>query len=163
MKTLILIATLGTLLAMAASAGERIKLRDERTGAEYGPVELISGARIDLGEKTFVVEAVKTTAAQEAFEKKLKAIVIPELIFNQAPLRDAAACFATSAAKYAPDKKDVNILIADRPGGALDQLKVSLTLHNVSLYDALRYTCEACGLLMRIDDSAVVISRNPQL
>ncbi len=64
---------------MHHTAGERVKLRDAQTGAEYGPAEIINGATIKIGETTLVVEAVESTAAQEALEKKLKSTMLKEM------------------------------------------------------------------------------------
>ena len=51
-------------------AAEKLKLRDERTGAEYGPVELVNGAKLKIGDKSYVVATVTPTPAQELLEKK---------------------------------------------------------------------------------------------
>ncbi|MFM8705004.1 MAG: hypothetical protein ACKOHG_14275, partial [Planctomycetia bacterium] len=59
------------------------------------------------------------------------------------------------ARKADPDKRGVNIVVVNPVGHAAS---LSLELRNISLYDALRYFCEAAGLSMRIDDNAVVIS-----
>ena len=88
----------------------------------------------------------------------MRAIAIPELEFGELLVKDAVASLRDYAEKADPDKRGVNIVIRDHTfapagGGA----SLSLELRDISLYDALRYLCEAAGLSMRIDDNAVVI------
>ena len=153
-----LIVALAVLLPTVAGAGEQIKLRDPQTGAAYGPVEVVNGAKIKVGDKTLVVESVELTSAKKALIKKSKSIIIPEMAFREANVRDAVAFLNQAAKQSDPDKEGVNILVMLPPGDATAQPTLTIELHNVPLYDALRYSCEALGLHMRIDDNAVVLS-----
>ncbi|MEI6788514.1 MAG: hypothetical protein WCL49_08555 [bacterium] len=161
MKTLTLVTALGMMISTVALAGDTIKFRDEKTGAEYGPVKVANGVRIKVGETTLAVTVVEQTEAQKALEKKLKAIMIPEMQVAEAPFGAAVAFLRDHAKKTDPDKRGVNILAIGLPYGDAEP-RLTLELRNVSLYDALRYCCEAAGLLMRIDDNAVVISLDPK-
>lgn len=142
-------------------AAEKIKLRDERTGAEYGPVEVVNGAKLTIGDKTLVVATVTPTPAQELLERKLKAMTISALSFEQAPLQDVAAYLRGKSREIDREKKGLNLLVVEPAGSDASRLRLSLELHNVSLYDALRYICEAGELGLRIDDNAVVITPKP--
>ncbi|MFM9198090.1 MAG: hypothetical protein ACKOWG_20585 [Planctomycetia bacterium] len=155
MKILMIVMALGMMISTAASAGDSIRLRDEKTAAECGPVMVANSAKIRVGESTLALTVVEQTDAQKALEKKMRAIMIPTLEFGDLPVEDAAATLRDYARKADPDKRGVNIVVVNPVGHAAS---LSLELRNISLYDALRYSCEAAGLSMRIDDNAVVIS-----
>jgi len=161
-KKLTLITALGTMISTMALAGDTIKLCNAKTGAEYGPVKVANGETIKVGETTLAVTVVEQTEAQKALEKKLKAIIISEMQFGQTPVEDAAALLRDHAKQADPDKKGVNLLVMLPSGDRAVRPSLTLALRNTSLYDALRYCCEAAGLLMRIDDNAVVISLDPK-
>ena len=158
MKILTLMTVLGVMVSTAALAGDSITLRDEKTGAEYGPVKIDKGARIKVGETTLVVTVIKQTEAQKVLEQKLKEIVIPDLSFRQADVQGALTFLRVRSKELDPEKNGVNILSAFPAGDSSAQLSLTLELRNVSLYDALRYCCEAAGITMRIDDNAVVLT-----
>ena len=158
MKIPMIVMALGMMISTAASAGESIRLRDEKTGAEYGPVMVANGLKIRVGESTLALTVVEQTEAQKALEKKMRAITIPELEFGDLSVKDAVASLRDYARKADPDKRGVNIVLGDPNLAIADGSFLSLELRDISLYDALRYSCEAAGLSMRIDDNAVVIS-----
>ena len=161
MKIPMIVMALGMMISTAASAGDSIRLRDETTGAEYGPVIVANGSKIRVGESTLALTVVEQTEPQKALEKKMRAITIPELEFGDLSVKDAVASLRDHARKADPDKRGVNIVLGD-PNLAFDGgPSLSLELRDISLYDALRYSCEAAGLSMRIDDNAVVISFDP--
>ncbi len=158
MRTLTLATVLGMMISTVVLAGDSIKLRDEKTDAEYGPVKIDNGAKIKVGETTLVVTVIKQTVAQKALEQKLKKIVIPEMNFRQANVQNALAFLRGKARELDPEKNGVNILSVFPAGDSSAQLGLTLELRNVSLYDALRYCCDASGITMRIDDNAVVLT-----
>jgi hypothetical protein len=158
MKTLVLITALGTMISTMALAGDTIKLRDTKTGADYGPVKVANGETIKVGETTLAITVVEQTDAQKALERKLKKIVIPELSLRQAGVQDVVAFIRATAKELDPEKGGVNILITLPVGDTSAQPTLTLELRNVPLYDALRYCCEAGGFRMRIDDNAVVLT-----
>ncbi|MEI6257931.1 MAG: hypothetical protein WCQ77_14945 [Planctomycetota bacterium] len=163
MKLLILVMVLGMMVSTAASAGDTIRFRNEKTGAEYGPVMVANGSKVRVGESTLELTAVEQTEAQKALEKKMRAITITELVLGDTPVDGAAATLRDHAKKADPDKRGVNIVVVQPSGdgAARPTPCLSLELRNISLSDALWYSCEAAGLSMRIDDNAVVISLDP--
>lgn len=72
-----------------------------------------------------------------------------------APL-DQALRFLRDAAAKGPQKFEVNIVSTVPQDAAL---KVTLSLKNISLYDALRYVTQIAGVKLEIEENAVVISR----
>jgi hypothetical protein len=158
MKTGLLLAVLGAMSASAVVAGDSIMLRNEQTGAEYGPVDVVNGAEVKIGDATFVVKVNGQTAAQEALEEKLKAIMIANLDFHEVPIEQAVAILRGHGEKVGRDKSRVNILATFPKATADAQPLVTMELRNVSLYDAIRYCCEAAECRMRIDDNCVVVT-----
>lgn len=63
---------------------------------------------------------------------------------------------AEMAQEADPDGLGINIIYKGPTGD--DAPKITLTLRNVSLYDAIRYICEVSELHYRLDKNAVVIS-----
>jgi len=142
-------------------AAEKLKLRDERTGAEYGPVEPVNGAKLKIGDKSYVVATIAPTPAQELLERKLKTTTISALSFEQASLQDVAVYLRAKSREIDREKMGINLLVFEPAGADASRLRLSLELHNVTLYDVIRYICEAGDLGMRIDDNAVVITPKP--
>ena len=158
MKIIKLVTALIMLTSTVALAGDTITLRDVKTGAEYGPVSVVNGERIKVGETTLEVTVVEQTLAQKTLQKKSKSIVLPKLEIKESDLQHAVGFFKHMAKKHDPDQKGVNILLMLPSGEPTAQPKLTLELSNTSLYDTLRYCCEATGLRMRVDDNAIVLS-----
>lgn len=117
-----------------------------------------NGSKIRVGESTLALTVVEQTEAQKAWEKKMRAITIPELEFGDLSVKDAVASLRDYARKADPDKRGVNIVVGDPNLAIAGGPSLRLELRDISLYDALRYSCEAAGLSMRIEDNAVVVS-----
>lgn len=73
---------------------------------------------------------------------------------NQVSLNDILRTIKDQAGKSDKNGKGVNVL--NISGGAS---KITLNLKNLSAYEALRYTCIASGVKMKLDRSAVVIQK----
>lgn len=158
MQSLAFVTTLGMMISTMALAGDAIKLRDEKTGVEYGPVKLENGARISVGGTTLLITVIEQTETQKALERKLRNIIIPQVNFREAGLQDAVDFLRERARALDPGNGDVNIVVAIPIDDDAPEPRLTLNLHSVSLYDVLRYCCEAGGLQMRIDDHAVVLT-----
>ena len=158
MKTGLLSAVLGVMLSTAVVAGDSITLRNEKTGDECGPINVANGARIKIGDATFAVTINEQSDAQKKLENKLKAIVITALNFAEVPFEEAIVILRSNAEKVDPEKSGVNILAIFPQDNADVQPSLTMTLRNVSLYDAIRYCCEAADVRMRIDDNCVVVT-----
>jgi biotin carboxyl carrier protein len=134
-----------------------IRLRDPVTGASYGPVLVHHGAKVKIGDKTYMVEIEKVetpepelekTQAQVLLEQKLRTTIVPELTFEDANL--------TEVADYLSTAFDVNVVLTNDVRQA--NLAITMRLKNIPLFDALRYVAEVVCIKLRVDDHAVVLT-----
>ena len=80
-----------------------------------------------------------------AILKKLAEIRIPELTFNERPIRAAVEELQRLSERFDPDKKGINFVLRLPPpsqGGDPEAATVSLELRDISLQTALKYLCE---------------------
>ena len=86
--------------------------------------------------------------------EKMKSIQLPEgFIVRDQPLDRALVLLQTQAATYDKDQKGVNIVLID---SANKNPNVNLQLRNVSVYQALDYTCKRVGFSFTIGSGGVV-------
>ena len=86
--------------------------------------------------------------------EKMKGIQLPEgFIVRDQPLDRALVLLQTQAANYDKDQKGVNIVLID---SANKNPNVNLQLRNVSVYQALDYTCKRVGFSFTIGSGGVV-------
>jgi len=107
-----------------------------------------------------------TAAPSNAAEiiKKLSQIQIPELNFNERPIRDAVIELQRLSEQYDPDKKGVNFVLrlpAAKEGVDPESATVSLELRDIALQTALKYLCEQVRggekLRTEVEDNAVFL------
>ena len=119
-------------------------------------------AKVDpsKGRKT---GAAANSNAAEIF-KKLAAIRIPELTFNERPIRAAVEEMQRLSEQYDPEKKGLNFVLRLPPpseGTDPESATVSLELRDISLQTALKYLCEQIRggekLRAEVEDSAVFL------
>ena len=96
--------------------------------------------------------------------KKLAAIRIPELTFNERPIRAAVEELQRLSEQYDPEKKGLNFVLRLPPSGEgtdPESATVSLELRDISLQTALKYLCEQIRggekLRAEVEDSAVFL------
>ena len=97
--------------------------------------------------------------------KKLADIKIPELIFNQRPIRDAVDELQKLSEQYDPDKQGLNFVLrldgAKAEGSDPESATVSLELRDIPLQTALKYLCEQIRggekLRFEVEDNAVFL------
>jgi len=146
--------------AAVPGTGYVITLRDAVTGAVH-VFEVREGASVTLGDKAYVIAsfrtsggrrvlAAKKTPEQIRLEHKLRSTILPELKFEDSDLGETA--------DFLSREGDVNIIVAPTDLAKDSDLKISLRLKNIPLYDAIRYVAEAVQLRFRVDDHAVVIT-----
>jgi general secretion pathway protein D len=86
--------------------------------------------------------------------EKMKTIQLPEgFIVRDQPLDRALVLLQTQAATYDKDQKGVNIVLIDN---AKKNPGVNLQLRNVSVYDALDYTCKSVGFSFSVSSRGIV-------
>jgi len=136
----------------------RVKAMTQVTEAWAPPVP----ARVDSKQ----TRATGTAGASSTAEilRALSAIEIPELVFNEKPIRDAVEELQRLSEQNDPQKKGINFVLRLPPpaeGVDPEAATVSLELRNIKLQTALKYLCDQIrgGEKMRYDveNSAVLI------
>jgi general secretion pathway protein D len=136
----------------------RIKAMTQVTEAWAPPVP----ARVDLKQ----TRATGTAGASSAAEilQALSTIEIPELVFNEKPVRDAVEELQRLSEQNDPKKRGINFVLRLPPpadGVDPEAATVSLELRNIKLQTALKYLCDQIrgGEKLRYDveNSAVFI------
>lgn len=96
--------------------------------------------------------------------KKLAEIRIPELTFNERPIRSAVEELQRLSEQYDPDKKGLNFVLRLPPSSAgvdAESATVSLELRDITLQTALKYLCEQIRggekLRVEVENSAVFL------
>lgn len=100
-------------------------------------------AKIDPSKGRATAAAGDSNAA--LIMKKLAKIRIPELTFNERPIRAAVEELQRLSEQYDPDKKGLNFVLRLSPtkdGSDPESATVSLELRDISLQTALKYLCE---------------------
>lgn len=123
---------------------------------------------------------IDTSGRQTEILKKLNNIIIPEINFREAVITDVIKFLSDESRKLdKPDGVGVNIVLqlepvgeapAPTPGGApapegeaaaapmeAGVRRISLTLRDIPLIEALRYVTSVAGLKFRIESSAVLV------
>ena len=136
----------------------RVKAMTQVTEAWAPPVP----ARVDSKQ----TRATGTAGASSAAEilQALSTIEIPELVFNEKPIRDAVEELQRLSEQNDPKKKGINFVLRLPPpaeGVDPEAATVSLELRNIKLQTALKYLCDQIrgGEKLRYDveNSAVFI------
>ena len=92
------------------------------------------------------------TTQRSMHAKKLDSIIIPEMIFREVDMSCVAEFLADSSRSLDEEGQGVNIVLM---GDA--ERKVSISLRNVSLGEALSLVCEMAGLEIEIRRETVVL------
>lgn len=119
-----------------------------------------SAVMIEPANKAVNATAKASTKAMEIQKKKLESIQLAKVEFNNTPFGDAIAFLQSRSmatnVKGKEHGKGINILVNVK---ASDQGRVTLNLKNLSLADALHFTCAAAGLEYAVEPNAIVISK----
>ena len=94
-------------------------------------------------------------------ESKLERTIIPTVEFREATIPEAIEFLKKKSIELDPDdpKTGVNIVLKPNAGqnGVIDA-RVSVSLTNVPLMEALRYVCGLANMKLKVESSAVVIT-----
>lgn len=145
------------LCIVSANAGTFV-LVDRHSEAIYGPFEYTDQNTIRIGSSAFTLNISDKPETKQ--ERLAKEIIIPNVEFYRAHIADIIQFFREASIQCCPGGTNVNIVINvsdPETVGPKATNKATLSLRNVSLYDALRYTSEVLGLRLRFDDTAAVI------
>ena len=146
------------LVADKRYSASRVKAMTQVTEAWIPPPP----ARVDPKQTRGTGKAGPSNSAE--ILQALSTIEIPEIVFNEKPLRDAVDELQRLSEQNDPKKKGINFVLRLSPpaeGVDPEAATVSLELRNVKLQTALKYLCEQIrgGEKLRYDveNSAVLI------
>lgn len=99
-------------------------------------------------------------AERKQTERKLDSIIIPEIRFKETPVREAFAFLAAQSKDHdqgsVQDERGVQIVL--KIDSSAEDTLITLDLENMSLRDALRYTCMIAGLKFQADNRVVIVA-----
>jgi beta-lactamase regulating signal transducer with metallopeptidase domain len=87
-------------------------------------------------------------------------IILPKVIFEEASLPDVLQFLQQKSLEHDPAKKGLNLILKAPGEPAPGMIRISLSLREVPLSEALRYVAELANLKLRYDDDAVVLFRD---
>jgi hypothetical protein len=133
---------LGTLNPPFASGLAR-EQKEQRVWLDFITVSLVHPGRAGVG----VGGAVTAARAQM--------IRIPKLEFREASVEEALDFLRRKSIELDHEKKGINIVV--KAPKNLTQAKVSLSLSDISVFDAVRYVANLAALVVVPDDSALLL------
>ena len=92
-------------------------------------------------------------------ERKLEDWKIKKVVFDEATLDEALAFFKAEAKKLDPEQKGLNIVVSPAAQEAATDGRVTLTLDEVPISVALKYTVEMLRLAYRVDPFVIMIDK----
>jgi hypothetical protein len=101
------------------------------------------------------IQARRDRVTGGAYRRYLESLVVADLNTRDADVATVLDYLRTESAKVAPDKAAVNIVLLAPANARLG--RITLSLHKISLYEALRYTAVAAGLALRTEPHAAVL------
>ena len=115
--------------------------------------------RRDQGESIAPAGFGRPKEAEKIVGARLRAIIIPNVEFQDTPISDALEFLRTRSRELDdqtedPSRKGINIVY---PVWEEGEPMITLKLKNLPLSEALRYTVELAGVRMEIEGSAVVV------
>ena len=109
---------------------------------------------------TVVTASTDGSAERKQTERKLDSITIPEIRFKDTPVREAFAFLAQQSTEHdqvsAQGERGIQIIL--KIDGSADNTLINLDLQNMSLREALRYTCMLAGLKFQADNRVVIVA-----
>ncbi len=128
----------------------------------------LSSLEVEYGDTGVVLRAPSGAPMPEAPTRNspsnqaatlAESLTVPQVVLDETPLPQVLQFLQQKSLDLDPDKKGLN-LILNAPGDpSPDTIKITLTLRNVPLSEALRYVAELAGLKLRFDEDAAVLVR----
>ena len=119
-----------------------------------GNVRLRMPGGVIRSEELYIQQLVQTTKPVGSLEKKLKQVMIPQLSFKEASLKDTIDFLRSVSGQHSPDGESVDFVLTPTING---NIPVSLELRNLSLYHIIRLLTEQCGHTYELDEEAGVV------
>jgi general secretion pathway protein D len=170
------VAETRTEIAKGATEAVRARRLQEVTQAWVPPISReLQAPKPELPTGVIGREALR----QAEITKKLNDIIIPEINYREAVVSDVITFLSEESRRLDPDKQGVNIVLSSgisapttpppstpapsaegqppTPAEGVEGRKITLSLRNVPLIDALRYVTTLADLKYRVDSSAVIV------
>ena len=144
------------LLRGAESSTSKISLdlKDVPLGVAIRYVAELAGLEMRVEPFAVLVAPKATTAPRPANAEAASPIILPQVEFRDATLDEAIAFIRAKSRDVDPDKKGVNILV--KPGGK--DAKLSLSLKQVPVNEALRYIAELANHQLTLEGNAFILT-----
>ncbi len=97
------------------------------------------------------------TSARASLEAQLRSVIIPNVALQEAGLRESLEFLRQSARSQTSNAFSPNLVLLISPEEEARR-KVTLTLQEIPLYDALQYVARLTSLQMRVEDRAVLFT-----
>ena len=176
------LAIIAVLALLAPVRADEFHLTDA-AGKKHGPFEFKQGETLSIAGQEYTISRVQTK--EQKIIEKMKTIIIPEMDFRHANIRDVIAFLRHAGVEF--DKQSerhhrgVNFVLGlPRPQHAIratadpfeEILKaqpletevplITFPVRDVSLHDAINIICKVGGLQWSIQDSVVMIEKKKE-
>lgn len=122
---------------------------------EYGAIGVL--LRAPSGEPT--PEASMKNPPSGKAAALADAIVLPQAAFEEVPLPSVLEVLQQKSRELDPEKKGLALVLKAPGEPAVNGIKITLTMRNISLFEALRHVAQLAGLELRFDEDAAVLFR----
>ena len=126
---------------------------DKKTGT----VRASGNVKIETAQAVISAAAADITPKKTGAAAAAAKIIFPKIDFRDATLREVVEFLVVKSKALDPAGKGVNVVLGDE--GKASDTKITLTLSNIPLSEALRYVASLAGLGLREDEFAIFIGR----
>lgn len=143
------------LLPCAAAMGSDVFWLVETNGVKQGPFRYLEGERIAVSGREFVL--AKDLTRDQKIAERMKEVIVPEVEFRQADIRDVLD-YLVRAASFPDREKNLNVMLPEAAGPVRE-----LTFHGryLSLYDLLTLVCKVSGYRWWVQEGVVRLEVEP--
>ena len=118
--------------------------------------------KFDTGQTTIIEQPQIKIAGTSSINRKLDEIIVSKIDFNEASVREALDFLKARAATLDvgepdPARKGINIVLRLPPEAAEAAQKVTLTLNDIPLRQAIGYVAGVANLKFKVEPHAVVV------
>jgi beta-lactamase regulating signal transducer with metallopeptidase domain len=147
-----------------AKNSSEVRLRSDVTmpsGQSIVLVESRSEGQTQPGRRLIVILKARVEGKAEALQDKLDRILIPQIEFANTSLPEALAHLRELARAHDPEKKAVQILLSPEVADA--KVHLTLSLKDLPLSSALKYTANLAGMELEFGEFAVTLRKAEEL
>ncbi|MEI6891570.1 MAG: hypothetical protein V5783_05290 [Pontiella sp.] len=151
-------------LQRTAQKQAAIEIRQKRASRAQAMSDVDAAWNPDINVVAIPVDedAVETLSddeiAIEALSARLQSIIIPSLDFRDANIKDVVLFLAETCRRQDPTKQGVNILLLGMGDSMVaEQNNITISIRDMSLYEALQYIVEMASLKFDVQPRAVAV------